>query len=170
VGAGIAYPQSTGALTFSGNYGLGFTQQNGNENDGIAIVTVVPPTPNSNSGSLSGVADSTSDVPTDTTPGIHSFSGAYVPYNPSNTNGCSNSPSVNVIGCFSSTISTGTAFSIPISPLPLDSYMIDQNHGFFVETDLVNPNNPSGQVSFGYYATQTLPVPPSNSSSRRRRR
>ena len=41
------------------------------------------------------------------------------------------------------------------SPFAVDYYIIDPSHGFFVETDLVNPNSSSGVVSFGYYAART---------------
>jgi hypothetical protein len=45
------------------------------------------------------------------------------------------------------------------SPFAVDFYVIDHGHGFFVETDLLNPNAPSGVVSFGYYAARTPQCP-----------
>ena len=50
LGTGIAYPQASAPLTFSGNYGLSFTQQNGTEFDGTAVMAAAPP-------SFSGFAD-----------------------------------------------------------------------------------------------------------------
>jgi hypothetical protein len=41
------------------------------------------------------------------------------------------------------------------SPFAVDYYIIDPSHGFFVKTDLANPNSSSGVVSFGYYAART---------------
>jgi hypothetical protein len=41
------------------------------------------------------------------------------------------------------------------SPFAVDDYIVDPSHGFFVETDPVNPNSSSGVVSFGYYAART---------------
>jgi hypothetical protein len=48
---------------------------------------------------------------------------------------------------------SGTLFDF--SPFAVDYYVIDPTRGFFVETDLVNPNGPSGVVSLGYYAART---------------
>jgi hypothetical protein len=140
LGAGIAYPQST-SLTFGGDYGFSFTQQNGTENDGTAGM-------NAASGVFTGSADSIAATPGDTNPTDHSFSGTY------NPPGCF----VGTLsdGCFTGVFSTGSAFNN--TPFTTDFYIIDPNHGFFVETDLVS--GPTGQVSFGYYAAQTLPVAP----------
>src|SRR5205823_3132194 len=41
------------------------------------------------------------------------------------------------------------------TPFAVEYYMIDSDHGFFVETDAVDPNFPTGIVSFGYYAART---------------
>jgi hypothetical protein len=92
-------------------------------------------TPTANPASLSGVVDINS-----------SFSATFD--NP--LSGTFNSPSSN--GLFTGVI-TGQVFDF--SPFAADFYIIDQGHGFFVETDLVNPNNPSGVVTLGYYAART---------------
>jgi len=39
--------------------------------------------------------------------------------------------------------------------MTVNYYYIDPGHGFWVETDLVNPTSPSGQASLGYYAART---------------
>ena len=53
----------------------------------------------------------------------------------------------------------------------VDYFYIDAEHGFFVETDLVNsvpptnPPTPSAQVSFGYYAAQCAVTNPPTACS-----
>ncbi|MGA9527768.1 MAG: hypothetical protein WBS24_06605 [Terriglobales bacterium] len=144
VGTGVAYAQS-GSPSFNGDYGLSFTQeQSGSgENDGTAPVTAnsttAPP-------SLSGTADINVDFGSNPD---QPFTGTFV--TPVAT------------GPFSGTL-VGTenlqvnsqAFNPPIA---VDYYFIDPNHGFFVETDLVNAVSPeqTGQVSLGYY-TARIPV------------
>jgi len=128
---GIVYPQS-GPLTFGGDYGLNFTEQNGNESDGTGQMTANPA---STPPSLSGAVDINSN-----------FAAAFD--NP--LSGTFNSPSSN--GLFPGVL-TGQAFDF--SPFAADFYIIDPGHGFFVETDLVNPNDPSGVVTLGYYAART---------------
>jgi len=130
LGAGIAYLQSTGTLGFNGKYGFSFTQQNGGENDGTGQMTA-----SSTAGTVSGAADTNSGFnPTFDNP----VSGTFAP------------PASN--GRFAGTLS-GQAFEF--SPFAADYYAIDASHGFFVETDLVDPNNPTGVVTFGYYAAAT---------------
>ena len=140
LGAGIAYPQSAPPFTFGGDYGFSFTQQNGlAENDGTAQMT------NPTAGNFLGSADVTGGATL----------GAPFSFSPTATDclaGTSN-------GCFAGTFSNvngGSAFNV--SPMAADFYIIDSSptnpgHGFFVETDLVNPG--TGQVSFGYYAPRT---------------
>jgi hypothetical protein len=72
----------------------------------------------------------------------HSFSGTFT------------TPLANGIFASGLSNSTGSAFISANPTIALDYYIIDPEHGFFVETDLVNPNTPSGVVSFGYYATR----------------
>ncbi len=138
LGAGIAYPQ-TAPLTFSGDYGLSFTQQNGAENDGTAQInanpTAMPP-------SLSGFADlnlafsANLDQP---------FTGGF------------SSPASN--GLFPGTLvgNNNIVNSVVFTPqIAVDDYVIDPGHGFFVETDLVTQGaQQNGQVSLGYYAVRT---------------
>ncbi len=131
LGAGIAYPQAAAPLTFSGTYGFSIFQQNGSENEGTG-----PMTANSSSGTLSGSADI--NVGASSTSFDNLFTGTFaVP----GSNG-------SFAGAF-----TGQAFEF--SPFAADYYIVDPGHGFFVETDLVNPNSASGVVSFGYYAART---------------
>src|SRR5208337_1295017 len=138
LGAGIAYPQ-TAPLTFSGDYGLSFTQQNGAENDGTAQMnanpTAMPP-------SLSGFADlnlafsANIDQP---------FTGGF------------STPASN--GLFPGTLvgNNNIVSSVVFTPqIAVDDYVIDAGHGFFVETDLVTQGaQQNGQVSLGYYAVRT---------------
>lgn len=130
LGAGIAYLQSTAPLAFNGKYGISFTQQNGGENDGTGQMTA-----NSTSGTASGAADTNFGFnPTFDNP----ISGTFAP------------PPAD--GRFAGTL-TGQSFEF--SPFALEYYAIDAGHGFFVETDLVDPNNPTGVVTFGYYSAAT---------------
>jgi hypothetical protein len=130
LGAGVAYPQSTASLTFGGKYGFSITQQNGSENDGTGQITGDP-----TADTLTGVVDTNSSFnPTFS----NSFSGAFAV------------PASN--GRFAGTLDS-QAFDF--SPFAADFYIIDPNRGFFVETDLVDPNAPSSVVSFGYYAGRT---------------
>jgi len=132
LGAGIAYPQASAPLTFGGDYGFSFTQQNGSENDGTSQMTAI-----STAGTVSGIADNNSAF---TTTFDSPISGTFQPP-------ASNGLSVGTL--------SGPPFDF--SPFDVDYYLIDPTQGFFVETDLVNPNAPSGVVSFGYYAAR-IPV------------
>jgi len=139
IGTGIVYPQSSAPLTFSGDYGFSFTQQNGIENDGTAQMNAnasgTPP-------SLSGFADiNLAFAPNPDQPFTGSFSAP-----PSN-------------GRFQGTL-VGTNNDIVSSAvftpqITVDYYIIDEGRGFFVETDLVTQGaQQNGQVSFGYYAAR----------------
>jgi hypothetical protein len=55
-------------------------------------------------------------------------------------------------GVFPATL---TSQVFDFSPFAADFFIADQTHGFFVETDLLNPIAPSGVVSFGYFAART---------------
>ncbi len=150
LGSGIAYPQSTAAAAFSGVYGFSFTQQNGSETDGTAQMNANP-SANANppTGTVSGLADASNGDGQG-----NAFLGAY------------NTPTSNVP--FSGTLygnpnaQINSVFPLaPAVPMAVDYYIIDPEHGFWVETDLVNsvppvtPPNPSAQVSIGYYAART---------------
>jgi hypothetical protein len=147
VGAGIAYMQSSGSLTLSGDYGFGFTQQNGSEYDGTAQMSADSTTTPI---SLAGIADVS--APGGGVQSDQPFSGTL------------NSPCLaGLAGCVIGTLENtgkGNAFVSPNRPLPVDFYVIDSDHGFFVETDLLSPNNPSGVVALGNYVRRT-PVCPS---------
>lgn len=143
VGAGISYMQSTASATFSGPYGLSFAQEEFgfSENDGTAALTVDP----SGTPQLSGLADANLS-------GGASQDNGFL--------GTFNTPASNAP--FSGTIyaDPNAPFNavFPLAPSPpttVDYFYIDQGHGFWIETDLVNPTSPSGQVSIGYYAART---------------
>lgn len=158
LGAGIAYPQAaSSSLTFSGDYGFGFIQNNGTESDSTATMRV-----DAAAQTLSGTADvSTTNVTLD-----QAFSG---------TAQTSTECLVMITGCFPESLqnSSSSAFLSANQPFPADFYVIDQDHGFFVETDLMllSPvSNPSGVVSFGYYARSSALTPPAASSVQRPRR
>ncbi len=143
VGAGISYPQSSATASFSGTYGFSFTQEEFgfSENDGTAELIANP----NGTPEVSGLADA-------------NLSGGA-----SQDNG--------FLGTFNSPVSnapfSGTLFAdhnapfnavFPLPPSPpmtVNYYFIDPAHGLWVETDLVNPTSPSGQVSIGYYAART---------------
>jgi hypothetical protein len=125
---------------FTGPYGFSFAQENGSENDGTAQMNANP----TGTPQVSGLADAnlagsasqdnaflgTFNNPTSSVP----FSGAlYANPNPPG----------------------GAGSNVFPSPMAVDYYVIDPDHGFWIETDLVNATPPSGQVSLGYYAART---------------
>lgn len=136
IGTGVAYQQSTAAATFLGDYGMSFTQQNGTENDGTAAMTVnAASTP-----AVSGFADTSSGGQGNSFLGTFSGPTSAVPFSGTlyaNPNFAGNANVFPLVG------------SGP-SPMTVDYYFIDPDHGFWAETDLVSAA--SGQVSFGYYA------------------
>ena len=123
LGTGIAYVQAASGLTFSGEYGLNFTQQNGGENDGSGQMTAT-----TSSGVLTGVMDLNS-----------------------NFNRALNNPFTDQFGHpdsngrFQSTL-LNSSFTV-------EGYIIDKDHGFFVENDIITEGN--SQVALGYYARRT---------------
>ena len=145
IGTGIAYPQSA-SPTFpdpnnGGMYGFSFTQQNGTEYDGTALMTANPAAAPP---SLSGIVDNNTGAD-------QAFSGTFT----SPPSGCYAEPLSN--GCFAGTFSNVKSGAFIGSPpaqdayaFAADFYIIDADHGFFVETDLLQQQTP--QVSFGYYA------------------
>jgi hypothetical protein len=151
IGTGIAYPQSNTAPAFSGDYGLKFTQVNfSGETDGSGQIIVNPtPTavpPNCQTPvQVCGLADASegdgqgnSFLGTFTSPSTAPFSGTLY----ANPNPPQNVPT--------------NVFPLPPSaPMTVNYYFIDPTHGFFIETDLVNPSPGSGQLSFGSYAART---------------
>jgi hypothetical protein len=142
VATGIAYPQATGPFSFSGSYGVYFSQQNGTESDGTGLMDV-------GTSSFSG----TLDVGSNTGQG---FTGTVSPTNCSSAiNGCFPASFANSTG---STGLQGANLNIPSVAFTSDIYMIDSTQGFFVENDLVQQSTP--QVSFGYFSGSTLPQQP----------
>jgi hypothetical protein len=177
LGAGIAYPQST-ALTFpdpsyGALYGFNYIQQNGGEFDATAELNANPiaPPPCSTTGpTTSGTFSGCADV---SQPGLavtgQSFSGTFPsPY----ASDCTTS----VPGCFTGTFSNGsssTAFTSGLQDsngngtLAADFYLIDPDHGFFVETDLAAQSAVgASQVTLGYFAARCpVTLPPTTCST-----
>jgi hypothetical protein len=142
VGAGISYPQSTAAAAFTGTYAFGFNQEQFGfeENDGTAELNANP----TGTPQVSGLADANLS-------GGASQDNGFL--------GTFNSPASNAP--FSGTLYAdanapfNSVFPLPPSPpMTVNYYFIDQGHGFWVETDLVDLTSPSDQVSFGYYAAR----------------
>jgi len=122
IATGIAYPQGSAPLSFSGPYATSFTQQNGSENDGTGQMTAQPA---STSPSLSGAVNDSANGVGNSTPLADTFA---LP----DSNG-------HFTGTF---LGSNAAY-----------YLVDSGHGFFVETDLVNPG--SAQVAAGYFEART---------------
>lgn len=143
IAVGTADPQST-TLTFSGSYGLNFAQQSGSEFDSTGIMTVAMP-------SITGAADVGTNVD-------QGFTGTV------STQACSSV----TVGCFSGSFVNNTGGSAfqgsnaanpnAIVAFTADFYLIDQNHGFFIENDLLQQSTP--QVSLGYFVTAAAPQAP----------
>jgi hypothetical protein len=130
LGVGLAYPQAASPFSFTGKYGLSVTQNSGGiEIDGTGQITV-------SSNTLSGVIDTNLGFsPQPNTPLTGTF--GTVPNS----------------GHVSGTL-TNTFFPTPgntANTLPVAFYLIDSNHGFFIETD----SQFSGELSFGYFAART---------------
>jgi hypothetical protein len=139
IGTGVAYQQSTAAAMFFGDYGLSFTQQNGTENDGTAQMNANA----ANSPPVSGIADASISGQDNAFLGTFSGPTSNVPFSGTlyaNSNSTGNANVFLPVGPYS-------------TPMAMDNYFIDPDHGFWVETDLVS--EASGQVSIGYYAART---------------
>ncbi len=129
LGTGIAYLRTTTSPAFGGDYGFSVTQQNGaGENDGTGQFTAV-----ASAGTLSGALDMNTSFNAQFG---SSIAGTFPPA---------------AAGRFAGTLDSQVFYS---TPFKVEYYAIDANHGFFVETDLVNPNSPTDVVSFGYYAAR----------------
>jgi hypothetical protein len=143
VGAGISYSQSAAAAAFTGPYGFSFTQEQfgGSENDGTAQLDANP----------------------DGTPQLYGLVDANLGGGASQDNGflgTFNTPTSNApfAGTFyaNPNAELNAVFPLPPSPpMTVNYYFIDQDHGFWIETDLANPTSPTGQVSLGFYAART---------------
>jgi hypothetical protein len=143
VGTGLAYTATVGA-TFSGDYGLSFTQNfTGTEGDSTGQICVngnsvtcplpSPRTPNT----LSGTVDQTL---------------GFSPLGPSPLTDGFQASAVN--GRLTGTLSDTNFFN---NPLSVAFYLIDSSHGFFVETDGGAGETNQGVLTFGYFAGR-LPV------------
>jgi hypothetical protein len=128
LGAGIAYPASP-QVSFSGKYGLNFTQSNfGSEDDGTGPI----------------IADGTAEILS----GILDTNAVFAPVFDTSLTGTfqtsQTGPPNRLTGMMSSQL-------FP-TDLSMAYYMVDPDHGFFVENDSV-------QMSFGYFARRN-PVCP----------
>ena len=143
VGTGLAYPATVGA-TFSGDYGLSFTQNfTGTEGDSTgeicvnwSSVTCPLPSPRSPN-TLSGTVDQTL---------------GFSPLGPSPLTDGFQASAIN--GRLTGTLSDTNFFN---NPLSVAFYLIDSSHGFFVETDGGAGETNQGVLTFGYFAGR-LPV------------
>ena len=136
LGAGVAYPQAAAPFSFSGKYGLYFTQSTfGLENDATAQITV-----DGNARTLSGVVDTNLFLsPQPNTPLTGIFNAIA---NSGRTRGAL----------------TNTFFPSPASSpdtLAVRYYFIDSEHGFFIESDSVS----SGDLTLGYFAARSTVCP-----------
>ncbi len=133
VGTGIAYPQPSSSLNFgnSETYGIYFTQENGVETDGSGqIISQQNPQPPPQ-WEFTGMADDTNS---------NDFNGSVFPILDSFT-----APSDSfgrIAGTFMNVAGTNGPY--------YEYYLVDDNHGFFVETDLATSSSP--QTSLGYFA------------------
>jgi hypothetical protein len=132
LGTGVAYPQPAPSTAFSGKYGLSFTQNNsGSEDDASGLMNVDGTTK-----TLAGIADTNAFFVTGFDTALTgTFQSSQL------------SPSNRLPG-----ITSNQYFTLD---LPMAYYIIDANHGLFVETDTVD----SGTVTLGYFATRN-PVCP----------
>jgi hypothetical protein len=130
VGTGVAYPQAAPPFSFSGKYGLSFTQFNGSESDGTGPITVDPTA----QPPLSGVLDVT-------------FFGSPNPGNQL-TGTIDTTP---ITGRFVGSLSSTDSIPFPTTPgTGVAYYLIDSGHSFFVETDTATTLG----VTLGYFATR----------------
>jgi hypothetical protein len=132
LGAGTAYPQAAAPLAFSGTYGMYFTQGAfGLEDDSTAAFTV-----DGTANTLSGTVDTNfllSPLPDSEITGTFG--------------------NIPTSGRAPGTL-TNTYFPSPGDPrntLAVTYYLIDSEHGFFIETDSLV----SGELLFGYYEQRT---------------
>jgi hypothetical protein len=132
LGTGLAYPQPTPSTAFSGKYGLTFTQNNfGSEDDASGLMNV-----DGNAKTLAGIVDTDASF-------ISGFNTALTGTFTASQVG----PPNRLTGVMSNQYFT--------TDLPMAYYIIDANHGFFVESDSVD----TGTVTLGYFAARS-PVCP----------
>ena len=145
VATGLAYPSTAGA-TFSGDYGLSFTQNfSGTEGDATGQIcvngsSVTCPLSNGTVGApntLVGTVDETlSFSPTGASALTDGFQAS------------------TTSGRLTGTLSDANAFNTN-STLSVAYYLIDSDHGFFVETDGGTGKTNPGFLTFGYLARRT---------------
>jgi len=137
VGAGIAYPQPSTALVNFGNpetYGINFTQYNGSENDGSGTITAQQNPQSPPQWEFTGTVDDTE---------ANDFYSGGPPF------------SFSILDSFTLPADrfgriSGTFMNVPGSGTngPFYAYyLVDDNSGFLVETDLAT----SAQTSLGYF-------------------
>ena len=142
VGVGIAYPQQqpASALAFGNgeSYGFGFAQQNGSGLDvGSGQMTA---NQSGSGGTLTGTVDDISDNAF-----LKNGTSSSPPLPVSDTFTCGTSTCANNFGLIPGTFTTGQ-----LTGANANYYLIDQDHGYFIETDLANPG--TGTVALGYFA------------------
>src|SRR5207245_6679257 len=115
LGTGVAYPQAPPPFSFSGKYGLTFTQNNfGSEDDASGLMTA-----DGTAQTLTGVVDTNAFfLPALDTALTGTFQASQI--GPPNR-------------------LTGKIFNQYFTTdLPVAYYIIDSNHGFFIETDTLD--------------------------------
>jgi hypothetical protein len=141
VGTGIAYQQSTAAPVLFGDYGFSFIQQqNGSENDGTAQMNAN----SANTPPISGIADTSNDGQNNSFLGTFSGPTSNVPF--PGTLYANPNPPDNTMNNVFPLVGAGI-------PMTVDYFSIDQDLGFWIETDLVSAQ--SAQVSFALYEART---------------
>ncbi|MGA8297989.1 MAG: hypothetical protein WB817_00830 [Terriglobales bacterium] len=134
LGAGVAYPQTQPAASLSlGNgeeYSFLLTQQNGSESDGSGQLTATSMV--GQGGTLSGLVD---DFNNGFAVAPWAFTGAFAC--PQGAGSCPDS-----FGRFSA-----SSFTIDGTLSAVDYFLIDQNNGFFIETDVLD----SFQLTLGSF-------------------
>lgn len=141
IASGIAYQQSAAAPVFLGDYGFSFTQQNGGENDGTAQMNANA----ANTPAIVGVADSSTGGQNNSFLGTFSSPMLNVPF--PGTLFANPTPPASANNNVFPLVGAGP------SPMAVDYFMVNQDLGFWIETDLVSAQ--SGQVSFAYYEART---------------
>ena len=144
VGTGLAYPSTAGA-TFSGDYGLSFTQNfTGTEGDATGQICV-------NGSSVTCPLPTGTVGAPDTLFGTIDETLSFSPQGPTSlTDGFQASATS---GRLTGTMSAGSDFNN--STLTMAFYLIDSSHGFFIETDGGSGETNQGGLTFGYFAGRT---------------
>lgn len=138
VGTGIAYLQAQNpqSISFSGNYGIGFTQNSGTDDDGTGQMTATAPA-NGNPGTLTGTVDTQQDNVFESNP----------PLSLTDTFECPPGAAFcpDPFGRFSYYDQSSGTYYTTFQGYGGAYYMIDSTQGLFVETDASN-------ATLGYFA------------------